>query len=183
MSFLRQYIREFNFLTMRVIRCQQLVFLVYDLVTIHRFDETPKRIDGNLITSPPDRILYLGLFTFILSYMQSITCPDADEFTLTHTHTCIQTHAHTHTRIHACLVTLVCCVPGQLEGVRQRLFQMQCIHQQGHTQHPKLLAMGRNIAEWLVRKKRKSPGLDPKVVLDETTSAKLVAPLCRFIYL
>ena len=90
-----------------------------------------------------------------------------------------RTHTQTHAYMH--VSTLVCCVPGQLEGVRQRLFQMQCIHQQGHTQHPKLLAMGRNIAEWLVRKKRKSPGLDPKVVLDETTSAQLVAPLGRFI--
>ena len=55
------------------------------------------------------------------------------------------------------------CVSGQLEGVRQHLLRLQCVHQQVHTQHPKLLVMARNIAEWLVRKKRKSPGHDPKV--------------------
>ncbi|KAI0233006.1 hypothetical protein LSAT2_016788 [Lamellibrachia satsuma] len=54
---------------------------------------------------------------------------------------------------------------GQLEGVRQHLFRLQCAHQETHTQHPKLLVMARNIAEWLVRKKRKSPGHDPKILI------------------
>ncbi|KAK2191880.1 hypothetical protein NP493_43g01012 [Ridgeia piscesae] len=54
---------------------------------------------------------------------------------------------------------------GQLEGVRQHLLRLQCVHQQVHTQHPKLLVMARNIAEWLVRKKRKSPGHDPKILI------------------